>query len=1028
MPERPTGTVTFLFTDIEGSTRLWEQYPEPMKAAVAQHDALLRQAVEKHAGYVVKTTGDGLHAAFGAAHDALAAALAAQYSLARAMWSETGPLRVRMGLHTGPAQERDDDYFGPALNRAARVMAVGYGSQILLSDATYQLVRDRLPDGVNLRDMGECRLRDLGRPEHIFQVVAPDLPADFPLLKCLDAARNNLPRQPTPFIGRKADIERARQLFLDPNVQLVTFVGPGGIGKTRLALQVAAEAFDAFPDGVFFVDLALVADAAFVVPAIAQALDISEVAGRLLRDTLVDEIGDKRMLLILDSFEAVRPPDKSAQIVADLRAACVHLKLAVTSRTVLHLRGERDFHVEPLALPSPVRAGQTPPSDYATRLADYDAVRLFVARAQETQADFGITNANASDIASICRRLDGLPLAIELAAARLNMFTPQALLQRLNDALNFLTTGDVDMPERQRTIRACIAWSYNLLDAQEKMLFRRLAVFAGGCTAASAEALYSVFLPSARPSTKKGRRPATLARRPFHDLLASLIDNSLLRTQGQPDGEPRFSMLEIVREYARERLASDRDAEAIHRHHAEHYIALAEQANEKRRGPQQVEALNRLEREHDNLRAVLQWCLEASDRGGPALRLGTALWTFWDVRGYWTEGRQWLARVRAYTRQAKRIQIWARLLNGEGSLAMRQSDYASAHALIKEGLALYRELGDKAGIAAASTNSGNVAYSQGDYASAHRLYAESLALYRELGDKGGIASASGNLGNLAGSQGDYASARAHFKESLALSRELGDKRGIASASANLGSVAYSQGDYASARTHYEESLALSCELGDKVGIASGSRRLGSVAYSQGDYASAHRLYAESLTLSRDLEEKAGIASALGSLGNVAYSQGDYASARAHHKEALALHRELGNKEGIAIALGNLAHVERRQEQASAARRLMMEGLTLARASDAKEVIAYLLASFAAVCADGQPERAVRLLGAADALRQSIGVPVAPLLAPEYDDLLAAERAQLGDERFAALYVEGEAMTQAQALDYALEEGQSDDAA
>ncbi|MBI3977330.1 MAG: adenylate/guanylate cyclase domain-containing protein, partial [Chloroflexi bacterium] len=478
MSDGPTGTVTFLFTDVEGSTRRWERYPDAMGAALARHDALLRQAMEAHGGFVFKSVGDAFCVAFASAPVALEAALASQQVLHAESWGEVGPISVRMALHTGAAMERDGDYFGPPLNRVARLLAIGHGGQVLLSLPTAELVREALPARASLRDLGEHRLKDLQRPEQVFQLVVPGLPADFPPLRTLDSRPNNLPAQATQFIGRRREVEAVRQRLLRHDVRVLTLTGPGGIGKTRLGLQVAAELLDEFVSGVFFVPLAALRDPDLVAPTIAQALGVKEGDTRPVVESLKDYLRDRSLLLVLDNFEQVV---SAAAVVAELVAACPRLKVLMTSRAVLHLSWEREFPVPPLQLPDRQRL----PS--VERLSQYEAIRLFVERAQDVKPDFGVSAQNASTVVEICCRLDGLPLAIELAAARSKILSPQAMLARLESRLKLLATGARDRPARQQTLRDAIAWSYDLLDAGEQRLFDRLAIFVGGCTVEAAE-------------------------------------------------------------------------------------------------------------------------------------------------------------------------------------------------------------------------------------------------------------------------------------------------------------------------------------------------------------------------------------------------------------------------------------------------------------------------------------------------------------------------------------------------------------
>ncbi len=482
MAELPSGTVTFLLTDVEGSTALWEQAPEAMRAALAQHDDRFESAVLQHGGVHIRPRGEGdsRFAVFAGAPEALAAALEIQRAFAAERWPTPRPIKVRIGLHTGEAELRDGDYYGSAVNRCARIRAIGHGGQTLLSEATAALVRDDLPATASLVDLGEHRLKDLARPERVFQLTSSDLRIDFPPLISLDARPNNLPVQPTTLIGRQQEIEAVRELLSRHDVRLVTLTGPGGTGKTRLALQVAAELIDDFQDGVFFVELAPLSDPSLVVPTIAQSVGLQDVGGRPVRDALVDYLSDKRLLLLLDNFEQILA---AAPVVADLLGAAPGLKVLVTSRAVLHLRGEHEFPVPPLGLPEPG------PRSLARELASYPAIALFSQRATAVRPGFGLTDENALAVTDICRRLDGLPLAIELAAARVKLLAPQAMLTRLERRLPLLTGGARDLPERQRTLRDTIAWSYDLLDAPERRLFRRLAVCVGGCTVDAAEAV-----------------------------------------------------------------------------------------------------------------------------------------------------------------------------------------------------------------------------------------------------------------------------------------------------------------------------------------------------------------------------------------------------------------------------------------------------------------------------------------------------------------------------------------------------------
>jgi predicted ATPase/class 3 adenylate cyclase len=613
-PEPAPRTLTFLFTDLEGSTQLWERFPEAMRPALARHDAILHTAVERFGGQVVKTTGDGLMAIFPSVSQAVDAGVGAQLQLQYEPWGETGPLRVRMGLHSGEAETRVGDYFGPTVNRAARIMAVGHGGQILLSAATAALVTDQLPAGATLRDLGEHRLKDLGRPEHMFQLVHPGLVAEFPPLATLSNRPNNLPIETSTFVGRETELQEIRERLQDDAVRLLTLAGPGGTGKTRLALRVAADLIDTFDDGAFFVDLSAVRDVDSVLAGIARTIGVTETSGRSLRDDLKDQLRSKRLLLILDNFEQVM---SAAPTVVELLSDCPRLKLLVTSREQLHVRGEQVFSVPPLSLPVVVVEHLS-----AAELARFEAIQLFVDRAQAVSAGFALTDKNAQAIAEICLRLDGLPLAIELATARIRLFSPEALRDRLGSSLRVLGSGARDLPARQQTLRATIDWSYQLLEPGEQWLLQLLSVFSGiGLDAVEAVA-GDIDWPNA-PTVDS------------IDGLASLLDKSLIRQADTADGEPRLMMLETIREYAAERLDERADlSEAVHRAHAGYFADFAQRQwrhlTDQRRDP----ALAAMSANLDNLQHAWRYWVEAQDLD-QLNKLVDSLWFVYDTQGWY---------------------------------------------------------------------------------------------------------------------------------------------------------------------------------------------------------------------------------------------------------------------------------------------------------------------------------------------------------------------------------------------------------
>jgi predicted ATPase/class 3 adenylate cyclase/Tfp pilus assembly protein PilF len=938
MPDLPSGTVTFLFTDIEGSTQLWERDRQGMAEAVVHHVQLLRAAIDSHGGVLFKVVGDAVQVAFSTAPQAVVAALAAQRVLLREDWGEVGLLRVRMALHAGEAApDRRGDYLAVPLNRLSRLLSTGYGGQILLSQTVQQLTRDALPPGAALRDLGDQRLRDLLEPERVFQLIHPDLPDRFPPLKSLASRPNNLPRQPTALLGREEEVRHVVDLLRQKEVQLLTLTGPGGTGKTRVALQVAAELLDDFADGVFFVPLAPLTDPNVVPSAIASALGLRDEGEQPLPDRLREYLAGKQLLLVFDNVEHLV---EAAPLIAGFLVAAPELKVLATSRVPLRLRAEREYPVPPLGLPPRT---SLPPE----QLVQYEAVRLFVERAQAVKPDFVLDNTNAPPVAVICHRLDGLPLAIELAAARVRMLSPQAMLARLEKRLPLLTGGARDAPARQRTLRDTIAWSYDLLAPQEQMLFRRLAVVAGGFTLESAEAI--------------GNYDGTL------DAFAGLerlCEHNLVRQDGGPGDEPRFTMLETVREFGLEQLAESGEEAAIRKEHAALFMELAEEGAPALSGPDPGPWLDQLETEHENLRAALRWAVGTDNTVG--LRLGAALWRFWDIRGYLGEARRWLEQV---------------LAGGDGSAAPER--------------------------AAALTGLANVVQVQGDHQRAMELHEEALALWRALADPRGVAISLDCLGHLAQGRGEYRHATALHEQALELADQAGDERIAGLALLNLGTAALHQSRYEHAVAHYSEALARFRRAGDKRTAGSVLNNLGALAFLQEDYGRATDRYQEALSCYREVGDRQGIASTLANLGETLQHQGEFERAEDHLAEALPVLREIGGKSGVAFALLGLGRLALDKQDADRAARRLTESLELYRQVEDIAGIAECLEALAELAAGwGEEERGARLFGAADALREEAGAPLAPAYRSRRDRGLAAARTALGPDQFSAALAVG----------------------
>ena len=841
-----SGTVAFLFADIEGSTALWEQDGARMSQALAAHDALTRTAVEDHHGRVVKMTGDGFLATFDDSLDALAATVGLQQVLADPAATNGVPLRVRCGLHAGMAERRDNDYFGTPVNRAARIMGAAHGGQVLLSQAIFDRVHESLPNAVSLRDLGKVRLKDLATPEHVYQLVHPDLRQSFPALRSLEATPNNLPQQPTSFIGRDKELEEVKQLLAKS--RLLTLTGSGGCGKTRLSLQGAADALEQFPDGVWLAELAPLSDSGLVPQTVAATLGLKEEPGQPITRTLTEYLKDKKLLLLLDNCEHLL--DATAKVADTLLRRCPGVRILATSREALGIAGEQSYRVPSLSLPDP-KTAQTPES-----IAQFEAVQLFIDRAVLARADFRVTAQNAEMLSSVCSRLDGIPLALELAAARVRSLSLEAIDRNLHERFRLLTGGSRTALPRQQTLRSLIDWSYDLLNDQAKLLLQRLSVFAGGWRLEAAE----------RICAGEGVQEGDVL-----ELLTSLADKSLVLAE-QVDDRFRYRFLEMVRQYAHEKLVESGGADAVRKRHHEAFMALAEEAESEFSGVEQAAWLRRLEEDHDNLRSAMNWSvLEAGSEGG--LRLCGALQRFWIARGHLSEGRERCMQALGKPGGAERKEERARVLNGAGELAYYQGDFPAARARHEESLAIKRELEDRSGIAASLNSLGNVAYEQGDFASAQTLYDESLSIARDLGDRRCIANSLNNLGSVALDQGDVASARALHEECLAIKREMGDRWGIAASLNNLAIAAYDQGAYPAARALAEESLAIKREMGNRWGIAASLSVLGDTACEQGDLASARALHEEGLVIRRELGDKSRIAYSLEGLAGVVAALG-----------------------------------------------------------------------------------------------------------------------------------------------------------
>jgi predicted ATPase/class 3 adenylate cyclase len=943
MADIPTGTVTFLFTDIEGRTKLAQLHPNSWEAARQRHDAVLREAFEAHQGYVFQISGDAFCVAYATAPDALAASVAAQHALHKGLDAEAGlalaqhgrahydesteagdpplQIRVRMGLHAGSAEARDGGYQGYlTLAHVQRVMSVAYGGQTLVSDATAALLHGQLPEGITLRDIGEHRLKGLLNPEHLWQVIAPDLVQDFPPLQSLNAMPNNLPIQVTSFIGRERELSELQRLL--PTTRLLTLTGSGGTGKTRLSLQAGAEFCRdvavlhlpsvnpntdvavhsgkapergrLYPDGVWFVELAPLSDPALVPATIASVLGVREEQGRPHLVTLLEWLRPKELLLILDNCEHLI--DACARFADAVLHTSRGTRILASSREALGVAGEQTFPVPSLQVPSP----QTQMS--VAQLTEYESIRLFVERAKLVKVDFELTSANAAAVMQVCARLDGIPLALELAAARVKVMRVEQIAERLDDRFRLLTGGSRTALPRQQTLRGAIDWSHSLLPEAERSLLRRLSVFAGGWTLEAAEEVCADdSRADGRPLALRERRPSAtpkdfppLPAVEVLDLLDRLIDKSLVVADGVGEGETtRYHLLETMRQYAREKLLDAGESERLRDRHLAFFLKLAEEAEPHLTGPAQATWFARLERDYANLRAADEWSLQEAD-ASHGMRLASALATLQIVRGPLTEGLDWLVRAVSRPEATAPAIVRARALLATARVLGLMGEPVRSNTYVEESLTISRALAYRAGVARALFQLGVNARWQGDLKTARPLLEQSLAI-REGLDIDAIVFTYVNLGLIAEVEGDYDAARKYFEQAMTVAQAAESSHSVAIAFAYLGILAFGQRDYDGAEAAFEQGLNAGRAIGHQVGVSLSSRGLAYVALQRGLVERAAALCRESLLINRERSAAYGTAASLATYAALAVARGQpERSARLYGSAAARL---VGNVDG-----------------------------------------------------------------------------------------------------------------------------------
>lgn len=1056
----PTGTVTFLFTDIQGSTPLWESHPNLMEEALKTHNDVLFEAIRANDGAVFKLVGDEFQAAFPTAPQALRAAVEIQRGLRDAAWNELGALKSRVGLHTGEAHLDDigDEYaVCPAKNRVGRIRSAAHGGQILLSRETADLCETVLPEGVSLRYLGEYQMKGLARLEPIYQVIVPGLPERFPPLATLTAPKNNLPPELTSFIGREK--ETAAVCAMLAKNRLVTLTGVGGTGKTRLALRAASEVLGSFPDGIWLVELAQLADPVMVPKAAASTLGLPEVPGKTITDTLVNYLEHKTVLLMLDNCEHLL---NACTSLADwLLHTCPKVTILATSREILGVMGEAPFLVPPLSMPGEHDALSV------EALCECDAVRLFIERSRVVSSDFKLTEENAPVVVEVVRRLDGIPLAIELAAARMRLLGVEQIAQRLNDAFRLLTGGARTALPRHQALRASIDWSYNLLSVPERALLRRLSVFAGSWSLGAAEVICA---------DEPGPEQAIYSD-DILNLHNELVDKSLISTISMPEGRNRFRMLETVRQYAHEKLVDENEAKRLRTRHLQYYVKLVESLEPKLRGREQIKTLNRLDQELDNIRLALEWGLQTDVEA--LLQLASALGIFWDIRSRWSESVDWLEkglRLELDTRpalpvdqafhQTRRALVRAKALGVLGMIRNAQFYLPQARSVLEESLTLYRQSGvqddhDRAYVLLQLANT----LSELEPVNAHRYKAqvdEALSIFRNIDDQYGIVLGLNRSGWI---EADPVRRCKIHQEQLAVAEAVGNIWGIAWALQSYGYAAYINADFAKARTAHEACREQSRLLNEPALEAWSIFSIGRASLALGDWICAERCIDKCLEISREfgfeyhvlsslflkffLHNAAGQVDLAAEITNeflrlyqktgnktvqavglccrtiLAYSCGDLAEAGQYADETLTcigdqnstfsnLNRIL--KSQTLVELGYLALQEADAKRASA---LFREGLQIVHNTRDSHCLLVPLEAMALLHArEGNIEKAARLFGT----RWARGVYhfLSPLERAQRDNNLAELKTSLGDKLFDELYAQGQKMSIDEVVAYALE--------
>lgn len=991
MIEASSGIFTFLFTDIEGSTLLAQKFPESLHFALEAHNNILREAVESNRGHVFDITGDAFCCAFSQPADAVKAALTIQTNLESYQWKDA-VIKVRIGIHSGKAEWNGKNYMGYiTLARTARIMSAAYGEQILISEETVKLIQEMFVPDFSIRDLGERRLKDLIQPIKLFQVFTPELRNEFPPLKTLDARPNNLPVQLTSFIGKQEEMKAVRDLLRQTH--LLTLTGIGGAGKTRLAMQLGADVIDEFADGVWIVELASLLEPELLPDAVIQTLGISHQPPENVMNTLIEYLKDKELLLILDNCEHLI--HAAAEFSQELLKRIHKLKIIATSREALKIDGEQCHRVLSLGIPNP------DDKDTPEKLTQFESVRLFIERALAVHQNFRVNNKNAPALAQICFQLDGIPLAIELAAARTKALSVEQISERLSNRFHLLTGGRRTSLPRQQTLRALIDWSYDLLTEIEKTLWNRLSVFSGGWTLESAEEICS---------------DEKIDSGEVIDLLTLLVEKSIVIFNEE---KRRFRMLETIKQYGDEKLRESNEHGIIADKHLKHFAELADTGAKELRGSRHSQWITLLDSESGNIEKALLWAVESSNMS-EAHKLTAAMGYYWQLRGHYSEALRWLEAV-SQTKPLVIDPVYCKVLSHKGNFLRLNSEFEDSGKYLLESLKLSREIGDEMGATDTLNRLGINEYDQGRFEGAIKFYEENLATYRKNGDKLGLSKTLNNLGNAASNLGDDDKAMRLYEECLALRRELKDKLGIGITLNNVGIIAFERGEFEKAIALLKESLQVRKEMSDMEGTVISLENLGNAVYNRGDYDEAKKYYDECLRLSEEMGERSGISGAHYNLGKVEFAWNKIDCAEAYFEKGLHIATELKADSLIVIILYGLGKTSFSKGNIEQARQYYQESLKLYRdMGNRKDIDLNLIRIAELFCNIGNFSDSARLLGFVKeefVERKKIVFPKAEQ--PAYDETLKNLKEEIGVEDFAKYFEEGRMLDFDKAIELAL---------